>query len=119
MCDRQLIICHVNRGMTFSTCELPRLNTPYSYCVSTSSLLYRQYLHPQCYFYAGYLMHHLHLHSELIHWLSILSTMYSFSTEMVFFSIITLIDWYDILIPKLCLCSNPSEMFHYIPQQEF
>ena len=29
--------------MTFSTCELSRLNTSYSYCVSTSSLLYRMF----------------------------------------------------------------------------
>ena len=42
-CDRQSLICYVNRDMTFSTCELPRLNTPYSYCVSTSSLLYRMF----------------------------------------------------------------------------
>ena len=43
MCDRQSLICYVNRGMTFSTCELSRLNTSYSYCVSTSSLLYRMF----------------------------------------------------------------------------
>ena len=102
LCDRQSLICHVNRGMAFFICELPRLNTPYSYCVSTSPQLYRQYLHPQRYFYAGYLMHHLHLHSELVHCLSILSTMYSLSTEIIFFIIITVKDWYGILIPEAC-----------------
>ena len=57
----------MSRGMTFFICELPRLNTPYSYCVSTSPQRYRQYFHPQRYFYAVYLTHHLHLHSELVH----------------------------------------------------
>ena len=102
LCDRQSLICHVNRGMTFFICELPRLNTPYSYCVSTSLQLYRQYFHPQRYFYAEYLMHQLHLHSELVHCLSILSTMYSLSTEIIFFIIITVKDWYGILIPEAC-----------------
>ena len=99
LCDRQSLICYVNRGMTFSTCELPRLNTPYSYCVSTSLLLYRQYLHPQRYFYAGYLMHHLHLHSELVH------DLFSFHWNGIL-QYHPLIDWYYILIPKVCLCSN-------------
>ena len=112
MCDRQSLICYVNRDMTFSTCELSRFNTPYSYCVSTSPLLYRQYLHPQRYFYAWYLMHHSHLHSELVH------DLFSFHWNGIL-QYHPLIDWYDILIPKVCLCSNPSEMFHYSPQQEF
>ena len=56
-------------------------------------------LHPQRYFYAWYLMHHSHLHSELVH------DLFSFHWNGIL-QYHPLIDWYYILIPKVCLCSN-------------